>query len=111
MKPALIILLLIAQVAFAGDSNWQGPRPAVTQTELPEYVKDAIRERLNDPASMEVVSWTLPTLRVIRSGGDSLGRWDMRVNVRASNVYGGLIVGTWSVSIRNGAVLFCDQLR
>lgn len=106
----LLLFLLLCSSALA-DNAWQGLRPAVTKTELPSYVSDAIRDRLDNPASMEIVGWTIPTLETWSSAGQQRGKWNMRVSVRATNKYGGVVTGVWSVSIRKEAVLFCSQLR
>lgn len=102
--------MLIPWIALA-ESPWQGPRPAVTQSELPEYISDAIRERLNDPASMEVISWTLPELKTISYKGSTRGVWNVIVTIRARNSYNGFVKIQWGIGIKNEQVSFCQSIR
>lgn len=111
----LLALLLISLSAFAGerDDYWNakfkgapdtggaGERPNVGETELAPFVYNRIYEKLKDPGSLVIVSWTQPELKALPNHPD-YKRWIVYVEARARNGYGGVTPCRFIVSIRKG---------
>lgn len=114
MKTLLALLLLsLSSFASERDDYWNakfkgapdtggaGERPDVGTDELAPFVYNRIYEKLKDPGSLVIVSWTQPKLEALPTHPD-YKRWIVYVEVRAKNSYGGYGERRFIVSIRKG---------
>ncbi len=83
------------------DTGGAGECPNVGTDELAPFVYNRIYEKLKDPGSLVIVSWTQPELKALPNHPE-YKRWMIYVDVRAKNSYGGYGERRFIVSIRKG---------